>query len=85
MAAKAKSFLYFCYKLLHDYWFLHDFELINLCLMFFNKNDFYLTFKFKMVTTNTRIKAFFMHVNYNIINNICLMDIWKNRLHNTAD
>ena len=39
MAAKTTSFLYFCYKLLHNFWFLHDFELINLCLMFFDQKD----------------------------------------------
>ena len=44
-------------------------NLINLCLIFFDQNDLNLTFKFKMVTSNTEIKAFFMHVNYNIINN----------------
>ena len=77
MAAKTKSFLYFRYKLLHNFWFLHDFELINLYLMFFDKNDLYLTFIFKMATTNTQIKTFFMHVNFNIINNICLLEIWK--------
>ena len=44
---------------------------INVCLKFFDPNDF----KFKMVTTNTQIKAIFMHVNYNIINNICSMGI----------
>ena len=54
---------------------MHDFELIHLCLMFFDQNDLYLTFKFKMVTANTQIKAFFVHVNYNIIHNICLMEI----------
>ena len=36
------SFLYFCYILLHDIWFLHDLELINLCPMIFDKNDLYL-------------------------------------------
>ena len=41
MAAKTTSFLYFCYKLLHDFWFLHDFELINLCLMFLIKITFF--------------------------------------------
>ena len=75
MAAKTTSFLYFCYKLLHDFWLLHDFVLINLCLMCVDQNDLYLTFKFKMVTTKRQIKVFFMHVNYNIINNICLMEI----------
>ena len=75
MTTKTKSFIYFCYKLLHDFWFLHDWGLINLCLMFFDKNDIYLTFKFKMVNTSTQIKAFFMHLSYNIINNICLMEI----------
>ena len=43
--------------------------------MFFDQNDLYLTFKFKMVAANTQIKAMFMHVNYNIINNICLNEI----------
>ena len=33
-----------------------------------------MTFKFLMVTTNTHMKAVFVHVNYNIINNICLME-----------
>ena len=46
--------------LLHDFWFLHDLELINLGLMFFDQNDLYLTLKFKMVTANTQIKAVFM-------------------------
>ena len=55
----------FFYILLHDFWFMHDLELINLCLMFCCQNDLYLTFKFKMVTTNTQIKAVFIHVNYN--------------------
>ena len=74
MAVKITSVLYFCYILLHDFRFLHDSELINLCLMFFDQNDLYLTSKFKMVTANTQIKAVFMHVNYDIINNICLME-----------
>ena len=43
--------------------------------MFFDQNDLYLTFKVKMVTVNTQIKTIFMHVNYNIINDICLMEI----------
>ena len=30
-----------------------------------------------MVTANRQIKVFFMHMNYNIINNICLMEIQK--------
>ena len=30
-----------------------------------------------MVTTNTELKRFFMHVNYNIIDNICLIGILK--------
>ena len=75
MAAKTTSFLYFCYELLHDLWFLHDFVLINLGLMFFDQNDLYLTLKFKMVTANTQLKAFFMYVNYNIIKQHCLMGI----------
>ena len=74
MTAKTTSVLYFCYILLHDFWFLHDLELINLCLMFFYENELYLTFKFKTVTAATQIKTVFMHVNYNIINNICLME-----------
>ena len=37
---------------------------------FAHQNDLYLIFTFKMVTTKTQIKAFSMHVNYNIINNI---------------
>ena len=63
MAAKTTSVLYFCYILLYDFLFLHDLELTNLCLRFFDQNDLNLTF-------NTQIKAVFMHVNYNIINNI---------------
>ena len=59
MAAKTTSFQCFCYKLLHDFWFLHDFELINLCLMFFDQNDLYLTFKFEMVTANRQISFFY--------------------------
>ena len=43
--------------------------------MFFDQDDFYLTFNFKMVTVNTQIKAILMHVNYNIINDICLLEI----------
>ena len=43
--------------------------------MFFDQNDFYLTFKFQMVTVNTQIKVIFMHVSYNIINDICLLEI----------
>ena len=74
MAAKTTSVLYFCYISLHDFWFLHDLELINLCLMFFDQNDLCFTFKFKMVTANTHLKAASMHVNYNVINNICLME-----------
>ena len=70
---KPHMFYNFCYIILHDFWFLH--ELINLCLMFFDQNDLCLTFKFKMVTANTHIKAVFMHVSYNVINN---------RLRNTA-
>ena len=60
---------------MHDSWFLYDFELINLCLMFFYQNDLYLTLKFKMGTANTEMKAVFMHVNYNIMNKICLLEI----------
>ena len=43
--------------------------------MFVNQNDLNLTFKFKMDTDNTQIEAFFMHVNYNIMNNISLMEM----------
>ena len=42
--------------------------------MFFDQNDLCLTFKFEMVIDNAHIKAIFMHVNYIIINNICLME-----------
>ena len=66
---------FFVKTLLHDFWLLHDVELINLCLLFLDQNDLYLTFKFKMVTVNTQIKAILMHVNYNIKNDICLMEI----------
>ena len=48
--------------------------LIDLCLMFFDQNDLYLIFKFKMVTANAQINAVFMQMNYNIINNICLLE-----------
>ena len=67
-------FFYFFHTLLRDFWFLPDFELINLCLMFFDKNDLFLIFK-KKVTAKTQITAICMHVNYNIISNICLMEI----------
>ena len=59
MAAKTTTFLYFCYKLLPYFWILHDFELINLRLMFFDQNHFYFTFKFKMVSANTTNKNVF--------------------------
>ena len=75
MDAKTTSFLYFCYKLLHVSWLLHDFELINVCTIFFDQNDLYLTFIFKMVTANTEMKAFLMLLNYNFMNKICLMEI----------
>ena len=42
MAAKTTYVPYFCYILLHDFWFLYDLELINLFLMFFYQNDLYL-------------------------------------------
>ena len=45
--------------------------------MFFDQNDLYLTYKFKMVTASRQIKVFSMHVNSNIINNMCLMEIYK--------
>ena len=56
---------------------VHDLELMNLSVMFLDKNDLYLTFKFKMVTGNTQIKACFMHLNYiyTIKNSTCLMVI----------
>ena len=79
MATKTSSVLYFCYMLLHDFRFLHDLELIKLLMSY----DPYLTFKFKMFTANTQKRAVFMHVNYNIINNICLEE--KNRQRYTAD
>ena len=50
MAAKTTSFLYFCCTLTFNFRFLHDLELINISVKFFVKNDFYLTFKFRMVT-----------------------------------
>ena len=43
--------------------------------MFFDQNDLYLTFKFEMFTANTQMKAIFMHVSYNIINSMCLIEI----------
>ena len=61
---------------MHNLWFLYDLVLINLCFMFSDQNDLYLTFKFKIVTTNTQ-KTCFMHLNYNIINNISLIEIKK--------
>ena len=86
MTAKTTPVLYFCYILLHDFWFLYDLELINLCLVFFNQNELYLTFKFKMVIANTQIKAVFMHVNYIFIKKYHLFnEKLKNRLRNTAD
>ena len=59
MAAKTTYVLYLCYISLHDFWFLYDLGLINLCLMFFDQNDLFFTFKFRMATTNTQIKAVF--------------------------
>ena len=38
----------------------------SLPVMFLDKTDLYLTFKFRMGTANTQIKAFFMHLNHNI-------------------
>ena len=71
MVAKTTSVVYFCFKLFHDFWvFFYDLELLNLCFMFFEQNELYLTFKFKIFITNTQIKAVFMLVNYYIINNI---------------
>ena len=67
MAAKTTSVLYFCNTLLHDFWFLHDLELIKSCFMLFVQNDLYLTYKSKMFTANTQIKAIFVHVNYDSI------------------
>ena len=67
MAAKSPSFYIFA----KHFWFLRDLVLINLCLMIYDRDDLYSTFKFKMVTANTQIKAIFMHVNYIIISNIC--------------
>ena len=60
-----------------------DLELMNLCLMFFDQNDLYLTFKF--IKVNTHIKAVFMHVNYNIIRKHVFNGKLKNRLRNTAE
>ena len=37
---------------------LYDLELINVSVMFFDKNDLYLTFKFRMVT-DKKIKRFY--------------------------
>ena len=54
MAAKTTSFLYLCCTLTHNFRFLHDFELIDFSVTFLHKNDLYLAFKFKMVTTNTQ-------------------------------
>ena len=53
--------------------------------MFFDPNDLCLTFKLKMVSANPHINAFFMHVSYNVINNILFNGKLKNRLRNTAD
>ena len=71
MAAETTPFLYFGCTLTHNFRFLYDLELINVFVMF------YLTFKFRMVTANTQIKAFFMHLNYNIKNNTCVMEIQR--------
>ena len=51
----------------------------------FDQNDLYLTSKFKMVTGNTQRKTVFMHVNYNITNNIFLMELKKKMVRNTTD
>ena len=54
MTAKSTSFLYLCCTLTHNFRFLHDLELINLSIMFLDKNDLYLNFKFKLITANTQ-------------------------------
>ena len=64
MAVETSSFLYFSFTLRHNFRFLHYLELINLSVMSLDKKDLYLTLKFRMVT-NTQIKAFFVHLNYN--------------------
>ena len=53
--------------------------------MCFVQNDLFLTFKFKMVTANTQIKAVFMHVNYNNHKQHLFNGKLKHRLRNTAD
>ena len=75
MTAKTACFKIFLLNIIARFLVLHDLGLTKLFLIFFDQNDLYLTFKFKMVTINTQIKAIFMHVDYNIINNICLMEI----------
>ena len=55
-------------------------ELIHLCLVFFDKNDLYLTFNIKMVTANTQKKAVFIYHKQHLINKKL-----KNRLRNMAD
>ena len=84
MAAKTTSFLYFHCTLTLNFRFLHDLELINLSVMFFDENDVYLTFKFRMVT-DKKSKCVFMHLNYNIKKTYLFNRNLKNRLGNTAD
>ena len=74
---KNTFFQYLCYTLTCNFRFLHDLELINLSVMVLDKRWPLLTFKFRMATANTHIKAFFMNLNYNIKNSTCLMEIKK--------
>ena len=67
MAANTTFLLHIIARFLVSVWFRVDKYMAH---DFFYQNDLCLTFKFKMVTANTHIKAVLMHVNYNIINNI---------------
>ena len=74
MAAEKHIFPIFFLNIIARFLVLHHLELINLSIMFPDQNGLYFTFKFKMVTTSTQIKTFPMYVNYDIINNICLLE-----------
>ena len=75
MASKTTSFLFLCYKLLYDFWFLHDFELITLCLMISRSKGHLLDLKIQNDYRQHTNKSVFLQLNYNII--LCLMEIEK--------
>ena len=76
MAAKTTCVPNLCYILLHDFWFLQYLKLINLCLMFFRSKWSLFDLQIQNCYRRHTHKTVFMHVNYNIINNICLSDIY---------